>query len=94
MLKTLQCCTTRQGEISLLYIQVLLNRIYAFYQKQFTGSKVMDLSQNAVSSSPKIMLTVSYVEKDGSIPAATFVEALVFMHLPCDYVVPSLLAKI
>lgn len=38
----------------------------------------MDLSQGAVSSSPKIMLTVSFVEKDGSIPAATFVEALVF----------------
>lgn len=61
-----------------MYTQVLLNRIYAFYQKQFTGGKVMDLSQGAVSSSPKIMLTVSFVEKDGSIPAATFVEALVF----------------
>lgn len=54
----------------------------------------MVLSQGAVSSSPNTMLTVTVVEKARSIPAATFVVALVLIHLPCDYVAPSLLAKI
>lgn len=54
----------------------------------------MVLSQSSVSSSPKTMLTVTLVEKDRSLLAATFVLALVLIHLPCDYVAPSLLGKI
>ena len=62
--------------------------------EQFTGGEVMVLSQGAVSSSPKTMLTVTLVEKARSIPAATLVVALVLIHLPYNYVAPSLLAKI
>lgn len=54
----------------------------------------MVLSQSADSSSPKTMLTVTLVEKARSIPAAAFVVALVLIRLACDYVAPSLLAKI
>lgn len=53
----------------------------------------MVLSQRAVFSPPKTMLTVTLVEMARSIPAATFVMALVLTHLPSDYVAPSLLAK-
>lgn len=51
----------------------------------------MILSQDTVCSSPKCMLTVTPVEKAGSIPTATF--CVVLIHLSCGFGAPRLLAK-